>query len=144
LSHGLKGVAGTLGFLNLQKAARALEEKVSLNDLIEGDDDDIEQVLTTITNVQENLRLLLSSFSEQEQSESVSIATNEEVEKTLNKLKQLLEVDDTRANALFLKFKPILQQTLGLKMAQFKQQIESFDYQKALMTLESARYPNSH
>jgi len=136
LSHNLKGVAGTLGLLSIHETTKALEEKFhNQSNIIE--DDEIQSLMTVLTTELEIVHQVLSSIGKQEYHGKTFNINPEEIKKILDHIKALLEEDDTSANAVFMESEQLLHQSFGVLLVEFKQHIESFDYQSALISLES-------
>ena len=60
-----------------------------------------------------------------------------EAQAVLDRLAPLLTINDAAVNDLFLESEELLKQSFGPAAEQLGQQIESFDYPAALITLES-------
>jgi len=63
--------------------------------------------------------------------------TPEEIKAMLEKLKTLLEMDDTQVNALFFDYEDQLELTFNKEVKNLGQKIEQFEYPAALTILNS-------
>jgi len=136
LAHTLKGAAGTLGLTRLQEATRSLEENLR-NHGGKGSGEELSHLMEAVSAEQNNLHKTLARLAVQEVPEQTVEANPVEASGVLDRLKVLLATDDTAANALFSKSRVLLRSTFGSVVEQLGQQIEAFDYQAALKTLES-------
>jgi two-component system sensor histidine kinase/response regulator len=136
LAHSLKGAAGTLGLLELQEAARILEMYLR-NHNATTIDDEIQQLIATVKTQQLNFQQAMASITEQKVAKQETTNKPIDMQKVLNSLAGLLEMDDTSVNELFSVHEQQLLQTFGSLAVQFGQQVESFDYPAALITLKS-------
>jgi two-component system, sensor histidine kinase and response regulator len=136
LVHALKGVSGTLGLSYLQQAAITVEEELR-HSVDNKNNTLIQQLIKAINSEQYKLHQFLSQISEHAESECLIKNNPIEVQKTLNSLEELLEIDDTSVNDLFVDSEPLLRLNFDTKTDQLGQQINSFDYKAALLTVKS-------
>lgn len=132
--HTLKGTAGTLGLMQLQEAARTLEE--NLHDHKEKAEE-THRHMQAISAEQTKLHEALTRISAQTVSEQTVKADPRKARKILKRLEPLLATDDTAANALLTESWGLLHSTFGSALEPLEQQIEAFDYPAALITLKS-------
>lgn len=141
LSHTIKGVAATLGAYRLQHAAtvfnQAIREKRSY-EIIENDlailDAEQLQFLDAIRTLPVADTVIMP------------VKFNwDDVRTALDRLETLLIISDIDAKAVFRNTAPLLQTALGDEVKTLQLQIESFDYEQALVTLHSLKeyLPNS-
>jgi len=132
--HTLKGASGTLGLIKLQQTTADLE-----NNLLQWQENDnknvLEHLIENISIEQRNLHQFINQTYQQTEVKEIIDNDPKKVETLLNSLKELLEMDDTSVNELFLEYEQLLQLRFGSLADQLGQQIELFEYQQALNTL---------
>jgi len=134
LAHGLKGVAATLGAHDISDLAsqldRALRQDAAMAECLElarRCDSELSQLLAFIRSLPE---------------ESVSYYASEGnidpdlLKQTLAELENLLAENNARASRLTQESAHMLRAVLGSRYAEFARQIEQFDYEAALETLQ--------
>lgn len=137
-AHSLKGVAATLGALQVAGLAANAETLAKTGQ--RGEDwrpllDSLAAELGTLTAA---LTALLADEEEERPSElppAVDIAV---VRAVLSRLETLLEASDTVANDLIEEYGNLLRHELGAAFPVLEKQIEDFDYGDALITLRTA------
>ncbi len=134
LAHTLKGAAGTLGLARLQEIAGALESH-----LHHRSDTQPSDLLNALGSAQRYLHVSLLRLFEQPPADPPVDADPVQAREVLERLGTLLEKDDASVNALFLEHERSLQSIFGPETERLGQQIETFDYVKALTILSAMR-----
>jgi len=138
--HTLKGAAATLGAVQLQAAAAALETA-----LREGHPEaELGALLVALASELGSLRKGLDrlpgkAFKQTDRSVPDPTRTHT----VLVELEPLLTIDDTEAQALFLAHQAVLEATLGPVAIMLGEQIQRFDYPGALATLREIIQENA-
>ncbi|MFZ2169456.1 MAG: PAS domain S-box protein [Methylococcaceae bacterium] len=139
LTHGLKGVAGTLGACYVYDLAVKLDSALHQNatlaectELVRQCDSELSQLIQDIKSLPEELVLIENTDSS---------IDPESIKRTLTELENLLAEDNTRAGILARESAGLLQVKLGSHYADFTHQIDEFDYEKALKTLRGVTHP---
>jgi CheY-like chemotaxis protein/HPt (histidine-containing phosphotransfer) domain-containing protein len=132
LAHTLKGVSATLGANEVRQCALDLE--LAIREL---ESQDIEKRIDT---VEASLTPILAAIQDLAGTGMpVAPATIEidhtQTEEILKQLEALLAVDDTRASQLWIESAPLIKAVLGSAADSLEQEIERFEYDKALKTL---------
>jgi len=136
LAHSLKGVAATLGALDLQKSAALLEAAIKekrptalLEPLIDG-------AAVAFGSLHDHLQALRKDAQE------IRIPANQEnAAELLEELSHLLEEGEISVQELVRMQEPILRGVLGDQHADFERKISSFDFEAALALLKQIRTP---
>ncbi len=136
LTHALKGAAGTLGLIELQEATRALEAHLRSQDDGSGNKG-ANGLMAAVTAGQNYLHDALARILSQVPAARTLDTDLEQAFAILDRLGVLLAKDDTAANALFLETEAVLKSAFGVEVEQLERQIEDFDYQAALATINS-------
>ncbi|MCX7149459.1 MAG: PAS domain S-box protein, partial [Rhodocyclales bacterium] len=130
-AHALKGAAGSLGVIRLQKTAAALELALRSAAPAETWPDLLEALQTEQSALDAVLALLPAA-----QSGAGEVAADPvRARAVLKQLEPLLASDDTRAGDLFEANQLLLLATLGAEAKQLGRQIARFDFPAALATL---------
>jgi len=134
LVHTLKGLSATLGLTTLHHQALALELaiKTTVNDA--------DNIIAAVNAVEELMTPVLASINQlfsKPAEATISVLNLQEIGALLGQLEELLIKDDTLANKLWQESAPRIQATLGSVAKQLGNEIESFEYEKALNTLRS-------
>jgi len=130
IAHTLKGAAGTLGAKRLADLAAQLEstlkESSDGTNLIQATDTELASLIATILALPQN-----------QGKATIEPINPARLQQVLAELERLLKDSDTRAGQLALDSAPLLQAALGNRCDEFLRQIEHFDYESALATLQS-------
>jgi PAS domain S-box-containing protein len=134
LLHSLKGVGATLGAYRVQQLAAELErilgqreDLVVLQLMIEG-------LKSELMELGDHIRLVLETSPEAEV--PALVLNPAEQQELLQEFVTLITGYDTSVNELYETHKSTLQSILGKKAQLFGKQLESFDYEAALATLQ--------
>jgi len=139
IAHTLKGTAGTLGLSHLSEVAYKIDNILRS----QGDTkitDEIYQLIDTAMENQNNLHQVLEQMTIKVPDKPTGLKkkmTPEEIKAMLEKLKTLLEMDDTQVNALFFDYEDQLELTFNKEVKNLGQKIEQFEYPAALTILNS-------
>ena len=133
LAHTLKGVAGTLGAVQLQGLVAELEAAIGVGQPLQALEPLIERASTT----QNSLTAALGDVLGTSAPEVLEVETVDwrQVGPILVRLEALLVEDDVRANQVFREAAPLLHTALGAVASKLEQQLEGFEYQLALEIL---------
>ncbi len=133
LAHTLKGVAGTLGAVQLQGLVAELEAAIGVGQPLQALEPLIERASTT----QNSLTAALGDVLGTSVPEVLEVETVDwrQVGPILVRLEALLVEDDVRANQVFREAAPLLHTALGAVASKLEQQLEGFEYQLALEIL---------
>lgn len=134
--HTLKGTAGTLGLMQVQEAAKILEENLRSH---KGGDEAIPQQMEAVSSGLARLHDALILIDAPTVLEQTVKADPRKAQEILERLAPLLATDDTAANTLLAASRALLRSTFGTEAERLEQQIEAFDYPAALTTLKSMR-----
>jgi PAS domain S-box-containing protein len=135
ISHCLKGVAGTLGAQQVADLAAKLDRAIA-----ESSDLAVCMELAALCDselthlVRAILALPLQSAS-REVDEGIIDAEN--MRQVVAALASLLAIGDAQASRLAREYAGLLRTKLGVSYPEFARQIEAFDYQAALLTLQA-------
>ena len=134
LAHGLKGVAGLLGASRVAELATHLDIALHRNATFA-------ECTALAQKCQDALsKLILGILSLPEEAifieKTESNIDSEHLRQMLNELKNLLVEHNARANYLAKEYADLLRTHLGSDYAQFTYQIDRFDYEEALKTLQ--------
>lgn len=139
LTHGLKGVAGTLGACYVYDLAVKLDTALHQNatlaectELARLCDRELTQLIQAIKSLPEEVVFIESTDNSGNQ---------EHIKRILTELENLLAEDNTRAGILARESADLLQVKLGSHYADFTHQIDVFDYERALETLRGVINP---
>jgi two-component system, sensor histidine kinase and response regulator len=136
LAHTIKGAAGTLGLTVLQEISKLLEYHLKSHPTTTPDKETA-RLLESLTSAFVNFHNALEKIDDQQVSKPITDVDMTKAREVLEKLEELLKVDDSYVNALFLESEQLLLQAYGLQAKQLGQQIERFDYPMALVSLKS-------
>ncbi|OOZ38304.1 hypothetical protein BOW53_15990 [Solemya pervernicosa gill symbiont] len=133
LAHSLRGVAGTLGATEVQQHAKELETAIK-----EGSESvEIERLTTLLESKMQLLAEAILACLPEETSQPFSAEVDwMAVKHLLSDFKPLLAMSDADANILFEANAGLLKNALGSLGKTLEKQIDSFEYQKALVTVE--------
>lgn len=134
LVHTLKGLSATLGLTTLHHKALALELAIKTPA------NDADTIIAAVDAVAELITPVLLSINQQlsKPTETTnSVLSLQEIGMLLGQLEELLTQDDTLANKLWQESAPRIQATLGNVAKRLGNEIENFEYEKALNTLRS-------
>jgi len=136
IPHTIKGSAGTLGLPHLQEAAKRLEQYLydHGNNV---DDDELKRLMEVVSTKQKSLHESLAYIESKKEPVSIVEANPLEAQAVLERLAELLTINDASVNELFLESEDLLKQSFGTAAEQLGQQINSFNYPEALAILES-------
>ena len=135
-AHTLKGVSATLGATSVQTLAADLETGIQEN----RSSQEIERLTTTVNTEYAALAAALLAALPEEGAEAPPETVNwTQVGEILTELEILLAHNNAQSNTLFRKNAPLLRAALDSKVDVLEQQIDQFDYEKALLTLREAR-----
>ncbi len=145
-AHALKGVAATLGISAVRKLAAELEQAAHAG--LSGSA--LHKPLMALADVLATLVGQLQSALQTDAPESFGKASSltssapvsAQVANIVRHLDELLARDDTNANDVFERARPLLAETLGEVARRMEKQIENYDYAQALATLRAAWPPN--
>jgi HPt (histidine-containing phosphotransfer) domain-containing protein len=133
LTHGLKGVAATLGARCVSDLATQLDKALSQHatlaectELARQCDGKLTQLIQEIMTLPEEDVLIENTDSS---------VDPERLKRILMELENLLAEDNTRASRFARKSADLLRAKLGSRYADFTRQIDVFDYESALETL---------
>jgi len=134
LVHTLKGLSATLGLTTLHHQALALELAIKTTA------NDADNIIAAVNAVEELMTPVLASINQlfsKPAEATISVLNLQEIGALLGQLEELLIKDNTLANKLWQESAPRIQATLGSVAKQLGNEIESFEYEKALNTLRS-------
>ncbi|MDP3332963.1 MAG: Hpt domain-containing protein, partial [Methylococcaceae bacterium] len=134
LVHTLKGLSATLGLTTLHHKALALELAIKTPA------NDADTIIAAVDAVAELMTPVLLSINQQLSKPietTNSVLSLQEIGMLLGQLEKLLTQDDTLANKLWQESAPRIQATLGNVAKRLGNEIENFEYEKALNTLRS-------
>jgi PAS domain S-box-containing protein len=136
-SHTLKGVAGNIGALDLQKAATDLDAAVGAEKTA-----DIPALLDSCANVLADTMTILAPVAavaaeaaEAESAKEGNVLDDDELKALLLQMKALLEDDDTGANRLLDQLKKGLGARGSQNIRAIEQEMDSYDFEAALELL---------
>jgi hypothetical protein len=99
-------------------------------------DEELPQLVDAVANEQDRLRQALSAFCAEHPPNTLQDVDEAQTKALLARLKTLLMTEDTLANSLFSESEDALQAAFGEALETLREQIETFDYEAALATLE--------
>ena len=131
LAHTLKGVAGNIGATGVQAAAKALEFACK-----EGEAE-IDPLLRAVVEELDPVIAALDSLDRSEQSEAAGGAlAKERIEPLLERLRELIEEDDTDASEVIDELAPLLAGTpRAAALKGVSEAVEEYDFEAALEAL---------
>ena len=139
ISHTLKGVAGTLGMVNIWKLASELEDlarKGAVEEEILKTNDELEQKLDSLTS---KLQSILEAYYEKRNSvEKVEVNQNV-LNKALEELEKLLKIQDFSVNDTFEEFRELFYSSFPNQAGLLEKQILEFNYDDALISLHEIK-----
>ena len=132
MAHTLKGVAATLGALELHATALTVESAIRAAD----------DSAPGLEELERSLSLLVSDLSrlvEEQPQKAPELSAVERAKSTevLRRLEVLLTTDDTRANQIWAESAQLLSTTLGPAASKLGAEIDRFEFDKALVTLHT-------
>jgi two-component system, sensor histidine kinase and response regulator len=134
-AHRLKGVAGTLGLLQVRSLASELES--GLRD--GAAEADIHQLALVLETELQSLVHALSATLPTEETQSSATLDWPQVRSLIERIEGLLTDDDTQVNQLFRNSAPLLIAALGPAAQEIQRLIDSFEYNSALNRLHAAK-----
>ena len=132
-AHSLKGAAGNLGLLSIQKIALAIETplKHKVDDALTLAQSALAELSVALPKLITRLRPLLSH----EEANSTPLS-GDDAESTVARLGQLLSEDDMEAQSYFRTHRDVIEIRLGRdRMRALERYIERFDFEKAATLL---------
>ena len=132
LAHTLKGVAGTLGAVQLQGLVAELEAAIGGGQSLAVLGPLLDRASATQTDLNTSLGEILGAPPPEPCADTVDW---HQIGPILVRLDTLLAEDDVRANQVFREAAPLLRTALGAVAAKFEQQLDGFEYQLALEIL---------
>jgi two-component system sensor histidine kinase/response regulator len=130
VAHTLKGTCGSIGATQLQKIAGNIEDQCK-------DKIKIEEIIKNLEIVQPQLTLIIDSIKkalpEDKKLASTSSFDASQVKPLADKLRELLENNDTEANDLLEKSEELFMQFFGKEMfSKISESLQNFDFESAL------------
>ena len=130
VAHTLKGTCGSIGATQLQKIAGNIEDQCK-------DKIKIEEIIKNLEIVQPQLTLIIDSIKkalpEDKKLASTSAFDASQVKPLADKLRELLENNDTEANDLLEKSEELFMQFFGKEMfSKISESLQNFDFESAL------------
>ena len=130
VAHTLKGTCGSIGATQLQKIAGNIEDQCK-------DKIKIEEIIKNLEIVQPQLTLIIDSIKkalpEDKKLASTSAFDASQVKPLVDKLRELLENNDTEANDLLEKSEELFMQFFGKEMfSKISESLQNFDFESAL------------
>lgn len=135
LAHGLKGVAATLGAVELQGLAAALEAALAQGPVTA----EVERLVTELDEALAALTAAISAHRAPGQGAMPVPADLAAAVSVLGRLETLLRADDALATRLVREHVELLRATRGAAAQDLARQVEMFDYEGALVTLAAMR-----
>jgi two-component system sensor histidine kinase/response regulator len=130
VAHTLKGTCGSIGATELQKIAGTIEDQCK-------DKIKIEEIIKNLEIVQPQLTLIIDSIKkalpEDKKLASTSSFDASQVKPLVDKLRELLENNDTEANDLLEKSEELFIQFFGEEIfSKISESLQNFDFESAL------------
>jgi len=130
VAHTLKGTCGSIGATQLQKIAGNIEDQCK-------DKIKIEEIIKNLEIVQPQLTLIIDSIKkalpEDKKLASTSSFDASQVKPLVDKLRELLENNDTEANDLLEKSEELFIQFFGEEIfSKISESLQNFDFESAL------------
>jgi two-component system sensor histidine kinase/response regulator len=130
VAHTLKGTCGSIGATELQKIAGNIEDQCK-------DKIKIEEIIKNLEIVQPQLTLIINSIKkaipEDKKSASTSSFDASKAKPLVDRLRELLENNDTEANDLLDKSEELFMQFFGKEMfSKISESLQNFDFESAL------------
>ena len=130
VAHTLKGTCGSIGATQLQKIAGNIEDQCK-------DKIKIEEIIKNLEIVQPQLTFIIYSIKkalpEDKKLASTSAFDDSQVKPLVDKLRELLENNDTEANDLLEKSEELFIQSFGKEMfSKISESLQNFDFESAL------------
>ena len=135
LVHSIKGSAGTLGLIDLFETATSLDKQMRSNKL-SSTDGATEALIDKLKNQQTVFHEQLSMILANDRREPSSGEPPVQLVSLLDKLTELLMVDDARVNEIFANSEADLKAAFGERINLVSQNIDNYDYPAALDALE--------
>ncbi len=137
-AHGLKGVAGTLGLVQIQALAADLEAAARADVLPEQLQEALEQLAQELEHVIADLTPALASLAPPPSVPTLSADVDpHQAREVLQRLEELLDNSDTAASELIETHRQLLRAVLGNAAIRIEKQIYDYDYVDALETLRA-------
>ena len=137
ITHGLKGVAGTLGATKVAKLSAELDTAIRNNTPQEECTALARQCQLELSQLIANIRALDADTPDYTQKQPPSLQT----ETIFSELKALLAEHDVQAGNLVEIYAEVLHEKLGVQYKPFKQLVAIFDYEAALEILQEIPIP---
>ncbi|MEH6814465.1 MAG: response regulator, partial [Motiliproteus sp.] len=144
ICHTLKGVAGSLGLPGVQQAAAALESY--LREMAKDDVVGSQKLLRLSELLRAEQLHLHRGLQRLSLPEATVLQPSNNPQKTrqvVAELRAFLATEDTGANALIEKYHGLLQLSFGAEIELLRQQIDVFEYPRALLILDALCEPES-
>jgi len=137
MCHSLKGTSSTLGFTGIQKTAIELEKilqagksKKIISSSLKVLDDQLHKTYNDVTQI-------VTAFRVPPEASAAANENFSQISALLAELSPLLENHDTAANDLFENSRDLLLRAIGYEGTVLENQIQMFDYDDALQTLNN-------
>ncbi len=137
ITHGLKGVAGTLGAIKVAKLSAELDAAIRNNTPQAECATLAWQCQLELSQLIANIRALAAETPENLSKQQPS----PQAQAIFSELKTLLDENDIRAGNLVEIFAEVLHEKLGVQYKPFKQLVATFDYEAALEILQGIPIP---
>ena len=128
IAHNLKGAAGTLGLIDIQQSAAAIEKSLRA-----GDHSDMKPLIDNLYDHFLQFHRSILHTDNQPPEKVVNTLSDEESRHLLEQLSKLLANGDTKVNQLMNEHGQALQKKYGDHIVEVRQLIDTFNYQKALV-----------
>lgn len=138
IAHTIKGTAATLGLKPLHESAKQLEGRIREKQA--AGNDDISELVKAVSEKQLSLHETLPAIEEQAPTDENVITDPLAVFQVIEQLARLLREGDTSANEFYLENELMLRDAYGELAEKIGEQIELFDYIKALDIIESGDF----
>jgi len=132
-AHSLKGSAATLGAMPLAELAASLEQDSKHHAALDSLFSQSQKITAEFTTLEKSCH---SAFDTKEDKKPSSPIDIEVLKQVMQQLEVLLQSDDAEAYDVYLQSKTIIHQAFGAAALPLAQQIEAFNFQKALKTLQ--------
>jgi PAS domain S-box-containing protein len=135
INHCLKGVAGTLGAKQVADLAAKLDRAIAENSSLPVCMELAGLCDSELTHLVRAILALPAQSATNEVGEAIIDAEN--TRQVVAALASLLAIGDAQASRLAREYAALLRAKLGASYSEFARQIEAFDYQAALLTLQA-------
>ena len=130
VAHTLKGTCGSIGATELQKIAGKIEDQCK-------DKIRLEEIIKNLEIIQPQLTVIINSIKkalpEDKKLPFTSTFDAAQVKPLVDKLRELLENNDTEANDLLEKSEELFMQYFGKEMfSKISESLQNFDFESAL------------